>query len=268
MSRKNKVKKEISATQGFHMLFWSVMCLFLVAIPLVINNFMVNGHIPTANDLGNAEWLSFWGGYLGSAFGVIASLFAFMFTYIQNEKQHKQTREEMKNSERLSVRPYIIIPKVEVGVSSQETAMSITKDGSIEGDKYRFLFGGIEHLVHLRNIGANHALDLKIESNDGENAKVLGYILTNRTIKVELDMPSQNLLNKKLCPPIIMRIAYTDIMGFAYYQKLQITNPIEDQYCFHLSTPPEPIISLDKTPEHGTNSHDASAECIGLTPKS
>lgn len=73
--------------------FFFFLTAFFIFLPLLINLWMVKWHIATGPGLGNAEWLGFWGSYIGSILGVMATFLAFLTTYLQNKKQHHQTRE-------------------------------------------------------------------------------------------------------------------------------------------------------------------------------
>lgn len=84
-----------------------LLLIFIVLIPWSINEFMKSGNISTGEGLASRDWLSFWGGYIGSAFGVIATIFAFLFTYIQNEKQHRITQNQLDEQIRLQVLPFL-----------------------------------------------------------------------------------------------------------------------------------------------------------------
>lgn len=86
-----------------------LLILFIVLIPWSINEFFKSGSIRTAIGLSSSDWLVFWGGYIGSTFGVIATIFAFLFTYIQNEKQHRMTQNQLDEQIRLQVLPFFTL---------------------------------------------------------------------------------------------------------------------------------------------------------------
>lgn len=89
-----------------------VLLLFL-AIPFGLNAFFLFGDFTSGKDLGNREWLGFWGSYLGGA----ATLFAVWLTLRQNEKlidqnertlsQNQQNIEFQEERARISAMPYI-----------------------------------------------------------------------------------------------------------------------------------------------------------------
>lgn len=79
---------------------------FVFIIPLILNNVMTDFRIKTNPNLTTADWLSFWGSYLGSAFSVMAACAAILVAYIQNEKQHRITREQFTEQQRLMMEQF------------------------------------------------------------------------------------------------------------------------------------------------------------------
>lgn len=63
--------------------------LMLVLIPLILNLFFIYGNVGTGAELGNVEWLGFWGSYLGG----VATLTAVCLTLMQNMKVIKQNEQ-------------------------------------------------------------------------------------------------------------------------------------------------------------------------------
>ena len=88
-------------------LFWILIFFLFFLIPCIINSFFMKWHLPTAGGLGNAEWLGFWGSYIGSFLGILVTLGSFYWTYRQNEKFHRQNRQSIEEERRLSVLPII-----------------------------------------------------------------------------------------------------------------------------------------------------------------
>lgn len=81
---------------------WIIIILTLaliVLIPVCLNIFFINGDLNTGKDLGNVEWLAFWGSYLGGA----ATLTAVCLTLSQNMRVIKQNEERS----RIALMPYI-----------------------------------------------------------------------------------------------------------------------------------------------------------------
>ena len=73
---------------------------FWVAIPFVLNQFMLILNIPTRPGLYTEDWLSFWGGYLGGSLSAMVGMGAILASLIQNRKHHDETL-------RLSVLPVL-----------------------------------------------------------------------------------------------------------------------------------------------------------------
>ena len=100
-------------------LFWILIFFLFFLIPCIINSFFMKWHLPTAGGLGNAEWLGFWGSYIGSFLGILVTLGSFYWTYRQNEEQNRQNRElserqyhqnqeAMREDKRLSLLPVLL----------------------------------------------------------------------------------------------------------------------------------------------------------------
>ncbi|MBS4194160.1 hypothetical protein [Lederbergia citri] len=101
--------------------------LLIVLIPVGLNIFYIYGDLNTGKDLGNAEWLAFWGSYLGGAATLIAvclTLSQNMKVIKQNEKIFIQNQENLKFQEERS--RIALMPYIEVMVSLDED-MSLHK---------------------------------------------------------------------------------------------------------------------------------------------
>jgi hypothetical protein len=73
--------------------------LLIFLVPLALNLFFIYGDVKTGTELGNVEWLAFWGSYLGGA----ATLFAVFLTLSQNMKVIKQNKKIIiQNQENLN----------------------------------------------------------------------------------------------------------------------------------------------------------------------
>ncbi len=78
----------------------------IIFTPWVLNLFFLNGEVKTAANLGNKEWLAFWGSYLGG----VATLTAVVLTLLQNQKVIKQNEKILNHQEkraRLAHMPFI-----------------------------------------------------------------------------------------------------------------------------------------------------------------
>lgn len=79
----------------------------LILVPFLINGLMKSCRFSTAVGLENSHWLTFWGSYIGSAFGILTTMLVFLFTFLQNQKQHHHTQQMMQQQTRLSVLPIL-----------------------------------------------------------------------------------------------------------------------------------------------------------------
>ncbi|WP_423800041.1 hypothetical protein [Neobacillus sp. SAB-20_R2A] len=101
--------------------------ILIVLIPMGLNLFFIYGDLNTGKDLGNVEWLVFWGSYLGGA----ATLIAVCLTLSQNMKVIKQNEKIfIQNQENLIFQEersrIALMPYIEVMVSLDED-MSLHK---------------------------------------------------------------------------------------------------------------------------------------------
>lgn len=173
-------KREFTAEQLLKIFLAIIMFVFLVAIPCAINNTMMYHTIPTAENLNNSDWLGFWGSYIGSVITIIATFLYFLATYVQNEKQHRATREEMREQARLQIMPFLNVEQVfDYKFQDEDHIHGFSFVGGdfaqFHGlfsqmvkamDPDDFLSGPIRfYLFTFSNIGASALVDLKIEYN-------------------------------------------------------------------------------------------------------
>ncbi|MBE6906139.1 MAG: hypothetical protein E7476_07720 [Ruminococcaceae bacterium] len=195
-------KREFTAEQLIGFLMTLLMFFFLVAIPLSINNSMMSWTIPTADNLDNSDWLGFWGGYIGSAFTIIITFIVFLATYIQNGKQHRATREEMREQARLQIMPFLNVEQVYDYKFQDEDyihGFSFVGEGfsqfhglfsqmvkAMDTDDY--LSGPIRfYLFTFNNIGASTLVDLKIEYNGSDQD--VGNLRVNQQVSYFFAFP-------------------------------------------------------------------------------
>lgn len=76
-----------------------VIVVLIILAPLALNIFFLFGDMRTGSELSNADWLLFWGSFLGG----IATLAAVFLTLNQNAKLIEQNQER----ERLNLMPYL-----------------------------------------------------------------------------------------------------------------------------------------------------------------
>lgn len=192
-----------------------LLLIFIVLIPWSINEFMKSGNISTGEGLASRDWLSFWGGYIGSAFGVIATIFAFLFTYIQNEKQHKMTQDQLDEQIRLQVLPFLTFSFKAVDITKFSTDDKITYidftkqadiDPLLEGPILsKSSFGKIKNQlkdyedcssafikVVIKNVGLSAAIDSSIKCSEISMSAPIGSILKEGEKQIYWLFPLEN----------------------------------------------------------------------------
>lgn len=91
----------------------------MIIVPILVN-LLLFVSIPTATDLGNKEWIGFWGSYIGGCFGGLCTLITIYLTIHYYEKQEidhktelamqmKRHDEEMKTELLRKYRPILIL---------------------------------------------------------------------------------------------------------------------------------------------------------------
>lgn len=96
-----------------------IAVIVMVGVPVLLNVLLCVS-IPTASDLGNKEWIGFWGSYIGGCFGGLCTLITIYLTiryYEKQENEHKtelavqmeKHDEEMKTELLRKYRPILIL---------------------------------------------------------------------------------------------------------------------------------------------------------------
>ena len=96
-----------------------ITVLIMIVAPILVNVIMYFS-FPTVKDLGNKEWIGFWGSYIGGCFGGFCTLVTIYLTiryYEKQESEHKtelanqmeKHEEEMKNELLRKYRPLLIL---------------------------------------------------------------------------------------------------------------------------------------------------------------
>ena len=171
----------------------------VAAIPIIIYRVLTLQDYSIGETVTNSDWLNFWGGYVGSIVAVLASLVAFLFTYIQNEKQHKLTREELKEQHRLQILPRIGISEDFAFIVDENTYIHFV-DMTDEKSKSIFKYGSLDILpayqawriqaraqfnvfkTTISNIGLAAVVDLELFYNNGST--YLGCLQNGAAIEV------------------------------------------------------------------------------------
>jgi hypothetical protein len=188
--------------QEFCKNFWWIFLVVLL-IPLFIY-LLLYPNYPALRDTNNADWLMFWGSYLGASLGGIAAFIAIIVSYEQNRKQHEDNKdflEKEKNSRdinnyylEISHSPFFTISTVEknlislqgnevfiVFVSKESTNISLDKL-TVFGDTLKFTINDNDYatrntsetkgmvaceakVLELKNDGLSPATNIMLKCN-------------------------------------------------------------------------------------------------------
>ena len=110
--------------------------ILLLIIPIAVN-LLLYLPVPTPGELGNSEWLSFWGSYIGGCLGGICTLLTIYLTIKYYEKQdashktelemqNKQHEQELKDEILRRYRPLLVLrPNGGSGLSGKYNPFSV-----------------------------------------------------------------------------------------------------------------------------------------------
>lgn len=84
-----------------------VFVLLTIIIPIIINQLLFLPYPATPSDIGNKDWLTFWGSFIGGSIGGIATLFAVYYTLRQNLEHNQNNLDVQMKQSRLGIIPYI-----------------------------------------------------------------------------------------------------------------------------------------------------------------
>lgn len=98
-----KKDKNLSLSTRIIVLF----VIFSIIIPIIINSLLFLPYPSTPADLGNKDWLAFWGSFIGGSIGGLATLFAVYYTLKQNIEQNQANVNIQRKQSRLEIIPYI-----------------------------------------------------------------------------------------------------------------------------------------------------------------
>jgi hypothetical protein len=225
-----------------------IFILFLIIFPILIN-FMLFADIPkTPSDLGNSDWLTFWGSFIGGCFGGIATLIAVNSTLKQNLNNHEkitnqtsQNHEDiLKNLEdksRLEVLPFINIKPVSDEHRKENhdypsgyliwSKDNIEYISGLSKDYHRLnkLDGEVICIrtLAMENIGLHSAINIEIAVFTANSIKIKEYVIPpfhlsiNDTIIINLYFIGDN------SEEYIIEFKYNNIYRNPYIQKLKMS---------------------------------------------
>ncbi len=145
--------------------------LILFAIPSIANMVFIRWEINTAEDLGNVEWLGFWGSYLGGVVGCAAALIALFITFKQQEQHHI----DMCETDRLRMLPSINFSVIPIRSQLSEALTTIilqkpkqvtyiihSEKETMDSCVRKYGEGRRYYMAELKNIGVGPAFGIKI----------------------------------------------------------------------------------------------------------
>ena len=178
--------------------------------PIVINDALSSTSFTykTATDLGNPQWLGFWGSYMGGVVSALAAVVAFFLTYRQNEKQHEETRRQMLEQQRMQVLPILSIKEIAYSYTSA------SRQGlylATEEMPARYIFIDL----HVTNISSNPALFFELE---GAPKNLKGHLLPG-----QVDICSVGLPIIQGSRILSFKFLFSDSLGNKYQQLVTCT---------------------------------------------
>jgi len=229
-----------------------VLAIIVLLTPALINVLFLNTLviIPTAEGLGNREWLSFWASYMGGILGIVATLIAFSFTARQNSLQHKQMQTELKEQERLRLMPCADVICSKAAMPSEhysEHCILLTGGG---GGAYHFLLNEpgnvreriVDLLLHNQDDQSDiYAVNVVIRNLGG----VMRAIAVTNTMMKEPAQLSGIITGQSLELCVIhqvdemseckFRIEFDDIQGRRYFQTFSYFLTFSQNFAEHVT---------------------------------
>lgn len=141
----------------------------VLLLPVFINLLFIFLRIPTAPELNNSSWLSFWGTYVGSLAGGVTTLIALYFTINYYKKQEDNHKLELLEQQKQQYLPRLLIITgsmsgfdnlgfATVGVQIHNMSIHAVTDIRI-GDVY---------IDFIRSEAASQTINLQINKNSGD----------------------------------------------------------------------------------------------------
>lgn len=210
----------------------AVLLLIAILLPILVNQCFINLFMKSA-PLGNKEWLGFFGSYLGGIIGAFATLIALFATYKQNELQHRVTRDEMHEQNRLDILPFInyswVSPETLTDgkvLNTTEHPARIHDESSIKAAHFSMLSDdrrAIKNIIHieLKNIGKGSAVNCKLVYSGEKDGTAIVSLLPKDTFDFYVLFPlcgkSQGLT-----------LQFDDVQGRQYQQVIELEYGYKD----------------------------------------
>ncbi|MEK3769638.1 hypothetical protein MKY14_13815 [Paenibacillus sp. FSL R5-0887] len=226
----------------------TIIIVFLITtiiIPIIINRVLFLPYPTTANDLGNKDWLAFWGSFLGGSLGGVATLFAVYYTLKQNIEQNQNNLNIQYEKSRKDIIPYIDV-RLFLDNSMGNPAYFMFKGLFEEEDKSKEGQGSEEKTVQFpsgyilfknENITYSNKLDKKykaileqggIEQRQEGNVisfydskiQMAGITLCNigmsSAIDVTLELNSNSFSDYAIMPSFNLRVSELNVLRFVF----------------------------------------------------
>ncbi|MBQ3165673.1 MAG: hypothetical protein IJC02_14280 [Lachnospiraceae bacterium] len=144
--------------------------IFIVLLPLAIDWLIIGNEFPS--NIGNSDWVGFFGGYIGAIIGAVVSLIGIIITIRYTNEQNKRDRE-------LQVRPYCSIRYVYddklVGTKKILGTLPIgCEPQSNNGPRY-------DSIIYIKNVGLGPAIEFDFEIDEIDDGREHYPILMQRT---------------------------------------------------------------------------------------
>lgn len=168
--------------------------------------------------------VQFLGAYVGSAIAAISALFAFAFTYSQNNKMNAQTQERMDVESRLSIIPFINMEFKLNSTVKEYVLLHIDKPDR----------NNLTGALIIKNVGLAAAVGINFHYHnyEGDKDMDLNNLELNKEIKIGLHYINELNLDNY--------IFYKDLFGRKYRQRYLVYKNTNDTYTARIH-PPEQL---------------------------
>ena len=120
-------------TNYYDIISYAVLALLLIcAVSIIIVIFKTDACVDSKSVLSLGDYISFYGTVLGAVIGASITVFSFIKTIKQNDKNNRITREQLDEQARLAVLPAISV-EMQTAPSNDKT-LCLSSDGFVEGN--------------------------------------------------------------------------------------------------------------------------------------
>lgn len=147
-----------------------IVVIIIVAAPIGLDWILVTNMIPT--NIREANWVDFYGGYMGAIVGGVVSLagiaITIWFTNAQNRAEREFERKQNRKAHEANVRPYCVLdfsfgkPRTKKCLAT----LAFGCDSELESEESRY-----DCFVYVKNIGIGSAVEFEIENEPIEDGR-------------------------------------------------------------------------------------------------